>query len=159
MLLLPPHATSERAVKGERAAAPRRPGGGGPARRSAGAAGRTFGGRPRWARDGWPWAGTAPAGGERGRGARKSGTGFVLRGDAALGAAGGRRRSARAAAAGPALRGAEPGGRPYVARGLCRGPACGPTAPGTDPRGLLARGVGPFELCGILCRLRIDAGS
>lgn len=27
--------------------------------------------------DGWPWAGAAPAGGERGRGARRNGAGFV----------------------------------------------------------------------------------
>ena len=59
----------------------------------------------------------------------------------------------------PALRGAEPGGRPHVARGLRRGPVCGPAATDTVPRGLLARGVGPFVLCGVLYCLRIDAGS
>lgn len=50
MLLLPPHATSERAVKGERPAAPCRP-----RARPGGARGRRAGppgGRPRWAR-GW----------------------------------------------------------------------------------------------------------
>lgn len=88
--------------------------------RPGGARGRPAGPPAGGREDRWPWAGTAPAGGERGRGARKSGAGFVPRGDAALGAAGGRRRSGRAAAARPALRGGEPGGRPRSPRPVQR---------------------------------------
>lgn len=145
-----PSRVSDPRPRAARGPGPAERGGGGPDPPAGGRGGRG---------DGWPWAGAAPAGGERGCGARRNGAGFVPRGDAALGTAGGRRRSARAAAAGPALRGAEPGGRPHVARGLRRGPVCGPAATDTVPRGLLARGVGPFVLCGVLYCLRIDAGS